>query len=207
MGKNYYFVGGSTGIARSMVEQLSAQGHTITVASRKEEGVGELDGVTHIELDILNHEGDLPGLSDELHGLVYAPGSIQLKPFKRITDDEFRADWEINFLGATRAIRGAIRPLRKAKGASVLLFSTVAVQRGLGFHASIAAAKGAVEGLTLAGDLLANDQKRENADKRPPLGRFGQPQDVAQAGLFLLSDHANWMTGQIIGVDGGLSVI
>ncbi len=232
MQKNYYLVGGSKGIGAEIVKRLSEAGHSVTVASRQSHGIDQLPNVTHHAYDATDPAAELPGMPGELHGLAYLPGSINLKPFTRLTDDDFRADLEINFLGAVRAIRQAVRPLRKAKGASVVLFSTVAVGRGMGFHSSISSAKAAVEGLTrslaaeyanakvrfnavapslvetdLANDLLSSDQKKENADKRHPLGRFGQPQDIAEAACFLLTDASSWVTGQIIGIDGGLSQI
>lgn len=232
MKKSIYLVGGSSGIAAALVRKLDAEGHQITVASRHANGIDTLANVTHYEFDATASGAELPGVPDVLNGLVYAPGSIRLKPFHRISEEEFREDWEINFMGAVRAIQQAIRPLRKAKGASVVLFSTVAVQRGMGFHGSIASAKAAVEGLTrslaaeyanakirfnavapsltdtpLANELLSTEQKREGAEKRHPLGRFGEAEDIAAAAHFLLTDSSSWMTGQILGVDGGLSVI
>jgi NAD(P)-dependent dehydrogenase (short-subunit alcohol dehydrogenase family) len=120
---------------------------------------------------------------------------------------------------------------RSKNGAAIVLFSTVAVQTGLPFHASIASAKGAVEGLTrslaaelapkirvnavapsltdtpLAAQLLSSDDKRSASAKRHPLKRIGTPEDIANTALFLLEDSSAWMTGQIIGVDGGLGTV
>ncbi len=160
---------------------------------------------------------------------MYAPGSINLKPFQRFSLDDFRNDFEINVLGAVAAIQANLGRLRKANGASIVLFSTVAVQTGMGFHASIATAKGAVEGLTrslaaelaaakircnalapsltdtrLAGALLSTDEKRDASNKRHPIGRVGTPQDLAAAAKLLLSDEGSWITGQVIGIDGGM---
>ena len=166
-----------------------------------------------------------------LDGLVYFPGSITLKPFHRLTAEDFLRDFQVNCLGAAEAIRQALPSLKAAPSASIVLFSTVAAAQGMPFHASIAAAKGAVEGLglslaaelapgvrvtviapsltdtPLAGPLLNSDAKREAAAKRHPLQRVGEPADVAELVAFLLSDAAAFMTGQILRPDGGLSSI
>ena len=171
----------------------------------------------------------LVGLPDVLHGLIYAPGSINLKPFQRLMPDDFRRDFEVNVMGAVSALHVAYPALKKSKDASVVLFSTVAAKLGMGMHASVAVAKSAVEGLTkslaaefapfnirvnavapsltdtpMAGFLLADDNKREAANKRHPLNRYGTADGVAGMAAYLLSDQANWITGQIIGVDGGM---
>jgi len=232
MGKNYLIIGGSTGIAAELVRRLSDQGHTVLTVSRHANGIDTLPGVTHYPYDVTDANASLPALPDTLHGLVYAPGTIRLKPFPRISEAEFLEDFQVNVLGAVRAIQGSLKALRKAKGASVVLFSTVAAGRGMGFHASIAASKGAVEGLArslasefaqreirfnvvapsltdtpLAEGLLNTEQKREGGAKRHPLGRIGTATDQANAAYFLLSDESAWMTGQVLGVDGGLSTL
>ena len=142
------------------------------------------------------------------------------------------ADWQTNVMGAVRVLQACQNRLKKARrGASVVLFSTVAVTTGMPFHASIAAAKGAVEGLArslaaewaprirvnviapsltdtgLAADLLDGEAKREAAAQRHPLKRIGTPAEVADLAVFLLGDAAGWMTGQVIGVDGGVSAL
>ena len=174
--------------------------------------------------------GDFPvdQLPETLEGLVYCPGSIRLQPFSRLRDEDFRADFELNLLGAVRVLRAALPCLKAAGRASVVLFSTVAVGTGMPMHASIAAAKGAVEGLTrslaaelapgirvnaiapsltdtpLAAGLLRSERQRAAAAERHPLGRIGQPSDLAAAALFLLSEEAGWVTGQVLHVDGGM---
>jgi NAD(P)-dependent dehydrogenase (short-subunit alcohol dehydrogenase family) len=166
-----------------------------------------------------------------LDGLVYFPGSITLKPFHRLTREDFLHDFQVNCLGAAETIRQALPSLKAAPSASIVLFSTVAVAQGMPFHASIAAAKGAVEGLALslaaelapkirvnviapsltdtplAGTLLNTEAKREAAAKRHPLQRIGDPGQVAELADFLLSDASAFMTGQILRPDGGLSSI
>jgi NAD(P)-dependent dehydrogenase (short-subunit alcohol dehydrogenase family) len=169
---------------------------------------------------------DGSGLPDRLDGFVYAPGSINLKPFKGYKAEEFRSDFEINALGAALALQKAEKALREGQG-SALLFSTVAVGQGMSYHASIAMAKGAVEGLVrslaaewapvvrvnaiapsltntpLASKLLGNEARAAAAAERHPLKRVGEAEDLAAAGLALLDNP--WISGQVLGVDGGMS--
>lgn len=231
-GKNILVVGGSSGIGLALVKQLVKDGANIINLSRTSSPEWP-QGVQHIEMDVL---GDLSSLAsqlpEQLHGLVYAAGSINLKPFTRLTADDFLNDYRINVLGAVSVIQQAHKALRASGAASVVLYSTVATKVGLSFHTSVAAAKSAVNGLTLAlaaefstqnirvnavapsltdtplaGSLLSTDDKREASNKRHPLGRYGQPDDIASATKFLLSDESSWMTGQIVSVDGGMSTI
>jgi NAD(P)-dependent dehydrogenase (short-subunit alcohol dehydrogenase family) len=163
-----------------------------------------------------------------LDGLAYCPGGIRLRPFERLKEQDFNDEWEINLMGAVRTLQGALPALKRSDAASVLLFSTVAVQTGMPFHAAVAAAKGAVEGLTralaaefapsirvnaiaptltdtpLAERLLGSDEKRQAAAERHPLKRINVPQDVARTGVWLLRD-ATSVTGQVIALDAGLS--
>ena len=161
---------------------------------------------------------------------MYCPGSINLKPLQRLSTDDFLADFNLNLLGAVRTIKATLKHLRKSDlGASIILFSTVAVQTGMAFHASVASAKGAVEGLTrslaaefaprirvnaiapsltdtpLGKDLLSTDAKRDAAAERHPLKRVGTTRDIASMCVHLLLLDDAWITGQIIHVDGGMS--
>lgn len=230
--KTYIMVGGSSGIGLEMIRRLSAEGHGVILASRTADKLEGLAGVTHIPLDITADTLPTDALPPKLDGMVYCPGSIRLRPFRALKPDDFLADYQINVLGAVRSLQACLPALKKADdGASVVFFSTVAVQTGMPFHASIASAKGAVEGLTrslaaelapkirvnavapsltdtpLAATLLGSDEKRRAADDRHPLKRIGQPGDIAAAALFLLGESGAWVTGQILHVDGGMGAM
>lgn len=229
--KNILVVGGTSGIGLETANALQAKGANVITASRKKpETDTELQ---HITLDVLQLDNSITEqLPDVLHGLVYCPGSIKLKPFERLQLEDFRNDLELNVLGAVQVLKAVMPLLKKTDGASVVLFSTVAAQLGMPFHTSIATAKAAIQGLTvslaaeyatsgirfnaiapsltdtpLAASLLNTSEKAEAAGKRHPLGRVGTPQDMAQAALYLLSDEASWMTGQVLHLDGGMSSV
>ncbi|MEL7022056.1 MAG: SDR family oxidoreductase [Bacteroidota bacterium] len=214
-----------------MTEQLAAQAANVWVLSRHPHDLSLGDQVTHQSVDILEDDLSHISLPATIDGLVYCPGSINLKMFRSLKVTDFRKDLEINVLGAVKAIQAALRPMKKAGGASVVLFSTVAVAQGMPFHASVAAAKGAIEGLTrslaaelapkvrvnciapsltdtpMAANLLSSDDKKEASNKRHPMRRYGQPSDIANMATFLLSEQSSWVTGQVIGVDGGMSTL
>ena len=231
-GKNILIVGGTSGVGKVLVDYLLETEANLYIASRKEPESGVLSKAQHIHLDVNNVQNELDELPSELHGLVYCPGTITLKPFQGLKEKDFQNDFDLNVLGAVRVLQASLKNLRSAKGASVVLFSTVAAQLGLNYHASIAAAKGALEGLgkslaaefaskkirvnlvapsltdtPLAKNLLSTDDKREASDQRHPIGRYGQPEDIAQAALYLLSDDSSWTTGQVLHIDGGLSTL
>lgn len=226
-GKNYLIAGGTSGIGKAIAESLLELGHRVWIMSRNSH---DLNGAAHIVWDAT--DGMQPsGWPEVLHGLVYAPGSINLRSFRALKPEDFLHDFQVNLLGAVRLLQAAQPALRAANQASVVLFSTVAVAQGMPFHASIAASKGAVEGLgrslaaewapninvniiapglvntPLAAKLLDSDQKKENSAKRHPLGRVGSPEEIAALAVFLLSEQASWISGQVIGVDGGLSTL
>ena len=228
MPKHHLLIGGSSGIGLATARSLLAAGDHLTAACRNAGPLAQL-GVPVFPFDALAPELDPAGLPEVLDGLVYFPGSITLKPFHRLTADDFLQDFRVNFLGAVAAIQAALPALKKSGNASIVLFSTVAVAQGMPFHASIAAAKGAVEGLAkslaaelapgirvnviapsltdtpLAAPLLNSDAKREAAAKRHPLQRVGSAEEVAALVAFLLSDASKSMSGQILRPDGGLS--
>ncbi len=225
----YMVIGGSKGIGRAITEKLLTQGHTVWVGSRFK---GETPAKANwFEYNALTDE--LPGASIEvpLAGLVYTPGSMVLKPFRSLSLAQFNEDYAINVLGAVRSLQGALSALKKSGNASVVFFSTVAVGQGMPFHASIAASKGAIEGLTrslaaelaptirvnaiapsltdtpLAERLLSTAEKKEGAAKRNPLQRLGKPDDIAAMASFLLDPDNNWISGQIFSIDGGMGAI
>lgn len=222
--KNLIVIGGTSGIGKKIIEDLDGKYNIITI-SRSDSGASK-----HIKCDVLKSEIPKDELPDEIHGLVYTPGSINLKPFRSLKDQDFIDDFNISALGAAKVIQQLHKPLKKGN-ASIVLFSTVAVQQGMAFHASVAMSKGAVEGLTrslaaefapivrvnciapsltdtpMAENLLSNESKQENAAQRHPLKRYGNVNDIASAAKYLLSDDASWVTGQILHVDGGMSSI
>jgi NAD(P)-dependent dehydrogenase (short-subunit alcohol dehydrogenase family) len=229
-GKNILVVGASSGIGLEVARLLSGAGANVISASRNApEGVAVSQ---HIAIDLSRPDQQLSQLPERLDGLVYCPGSITLKPFNRLSSEDFLRDYQINVMGAVQVIQQALHALKKSDSASIVLYSTVAASVGMNFHASIAAAKGAIEGLArslaaefavnrirvnviapsltntpLAKQLLSSPEKQEASAKRHPLGRVGEAKDVASASVFLLSDGASWITGQIIGIDGGMSAL
>ena len=175
---------------------------------------------------------NLPTIDTPIDGLVYFPGTINLKPLHRTTEAEYLSEYQINALGAVSVVQQYLQNLKNSgQSPAIVLMSTVAVAQGMTFHTSIAMAKGAIEGLTLAlaaelaptirvnavapsltaspiADKLINSpEKLEASNKRHPLRRIGQPTDVAHAVTFLLGDKAAWITGQIMHVDGGMSSV
>lgn len=229
--KSYLIAGGSSGIGLELVKKLSAGGHQVVVVSRTPGGLAGMPGVTHMEKDLLNDEISESELPEVLHGVAYCPGSITLKPFRSLKLSAFLEDFQINVLGAVKVLQASQKALKNAENPAVVLFSTVAVGQGMPFHASVAAAKGAVEGLTrslaaewapsirvnciapsltdtpLAARLLSSEEKKEAAGARHPLKRVGSAGEVADLAHFLLSENSGWITGQVIGIDGGMSAL
>ena len=228
--KNIFVVGGSSGIGLEIVKKLTGNQNEIFVGSRTSETLADYPEVHHLRLDVTGDLPDLERLPDMLHGLIYCPGSIVLKPFQRLANADFQRDFEINLLGAVKLIQACLKRLKKSPtGASVILFSTVAVKVGMPFHASVASAKGAVEGLMkslaaefaprirvnaiapsltdtpLAASLLSSEDRRKASADRHPLKRIGAPQEIAGLAKYLLSDEGSWITGQVFHVDGGMS--
>ena len=229
MSKTYLIIGASTGIGLQLTKELSEEGHTVYAVARNQRALGELS-VNYIPYDVLsdqNFEFDI----EVLDGFVYSLGSINLKPFHRLKKQDFLDDFDINVLGSITVLQKILPALKKGDHPSVVFFSTVAAQQGMGFHASVAASKGAVEGLTkalaaefaptirvnciapsvtdtpLAERLLSTDEKKDASGKRHPLQRVGTPEDIAHMAHFLLSEKSGWMTGQILAVDGGMSTL
>ena len=216
-------IGGSKGIGKAIISNLIDDHQVINVSRTPPEYTHQ--NLTHFSLDILSDE--LPNL-DELDSLIYCPGSINLKPVSRLKLDDFRNDFEINVVSAIKAIQKYLPVLKNGNNPSILLFSTVASKLGMPFHASVAAAKSAVEGITkslgaelaptirvnaiaptvtdtsLASKLLRNDRMIENITERHPLKKYLQPQEVADMAIFLISDKALSISGQIFELDCGI---
>jgi NAD(P)-dependent dehydrogenase (short-subunit alcohol dehydrogenase family) len=225
--KKYLIIGASSGTGAALLSILKADHHQVITASRRDVA----DSDTHITIDVTKDELDVSQLPDSLDGLVYCPGSINLKPFNRISDQEFLDEFNLNVTGAIKVVRKVLPLLKNSQQASIVFFSTIAVQQGMPFHSSVAVAKGALEGLTrslaaefaprirvnciapsltntpLAARLLSSEEKKKASDERHPLKRTGEPEDIARLASFLLTSQASWITGQIIHADGGLSAL
>lgn len=228
MKRNILLIGGSTGIGLEISNQLSEDNNVI-VASRTKGALKER--IKHLEFDVTKDNIEDLDLPNEIHGLVYCPGTINLKPFKMLKPKDFEEDLNLNFIGLVKVVHGLLPKLKNAETASLVFFSSVAVKVGMPFHSSVAAAKGAIEGFArslaaeyapgvrvnviapsltdtpLAEKLLSNDSKKEKMSERHPLKRIGNTKDMANAATFLLNEKSGWITGQVIGVDGGLSAL
>lgn len=225
---NYLIIGASSGIGKELAEQLNAEGHSV-YGTYYSHPVSH-ESIRYQQLNVLEDDLHLE-LPDELEGLVYCPGSIQLRPFNRIKANEFINDLQLNLAGAVKVIQLVLPKLKNGKNPSILLFSTVAVKLGLPFHSMVSASKGAIEGLThalaaelaprirvnciapsltdtpLAGTLINTPEKRQANADRHPLKKIGSPADIARMAAFMLSSKAAWITGQVLAVDGGLSSV
>jgi 3-oxoacyl-[acyl-carrier protein] reductase len=221
--KTIIVVGGSKGIGNAIVTSLLSSCNVINISRTAPDQTHE--NLTHYGCDVINDE--LPDI-ESVDGLVYCPGSINLKPIKRLSLDDFKADFEINVLGAVKVIQKYLQALKNGNKPSIVLFSTVAAKLGMPFHASIAASKSAVEGLAkslgaelaptirvnaiaptvtnteLASKLLRNERMIENMNERHPLKRYLQPQEVADMAEFLLSEKAASLSGQVFEMDCGI---
>lgn len=227
---NFLVVGGSSGIGKETVEVLETGGNNVFATYRSTEPASG-SSTSYEYLDVIEETLSFDFCPESLDGLVYCPGSINLKPFARISPEEFNDDFELQVGGAIKVIQGVLPRLKKAEQSSIVLFSTVAVQTGFNFHTQVSVSKGAIEGLTrslaaelapqvrvncvapsltdtpLAAKLLNTDKKRELNAERHPLKSVGKPREIAETAGFLLSEKSSWITGQVIHVDGGISSI
>ena len=209
-------IGGSKGIGNAIIKSLIDENLIINISRTNPTLLH--DNLTHYTCDILSD--DLPD-AEEIDTLIYCPGSINLKPISRLKLDDFRNDFEINVIGAVKTIQHYLPFLKKGNKPSILLFSTVAAKLGMPFHASVAAAKSAVEGLTkslgaelaplirvnaiaptvtdtdLASKLLRNERMIESITERHPLKKYLDPKEVADLATFLISEKASSISGQI----------
>lgn len=227
----YLIIGASSGIGKKLAEQLVYAEHMVYATYFKNKPVTDSKLIDFHYLNVLDENISTDFLPDLLDGLVYCPGTINLRPFERIKPSDFVADFNLQVTGAIKILQMALPRLKKAENASIVLFSTVAVQTGFPFHTQVSASKGAVEGLTralaaefapkirvnciapsltdtlLAAPLLNTDQKREANALRHPLKKTGTPENIADMAEFLLSEKGSWITGQIFHVDGGMSAL
>lgn len=219
--KNFVVVGANSATGKKVIDILNHNGAQVFAIARSATG-------NQIAWDAENDVPDISQLPETIHGLVYLPGTIQLKPFHRLTMADFQADLNINVFGAIKITQALINHLKKADPASLVFVSTVAAKLGMPFHSSVALSKAALEGLSksiaaeyapkiranviapsltqtpLAERLLSTPEKIEASNKRHPLQRVGNPEDLANAIVFLLSEQSSWITGQTLGVDGGM---
>jgi NAD(P)-dependent dehydrogenase (short-subunit alcohol dehydrogenase family) len=228
--KNYIIIGGSSGIGKELVNLIEQQGDNV-ISTYNNNMVEDRPNVKYIKFDATTDKINLDELPEQIHGLAYCPGSINLKPFHRFTDEDFLEDFKLQVLGATKIIKDLLPKIKRSKDASIILFSTIAVQTGFSFHAQVAVSKGAIEGLTrslaaelsptirvnaiapsltntnLASKFLNTPEKLSMQAEKNPLKKVGEAKDIAEAAVYLLSEKSSWVTGQILHVDGGFSNI
>ncbi len=228
---NCVIAGGSRGIGRSIVDHLTSMGAHVTVISRESGGVDGSQNVTHVPHDFSKPGLDSSKLPERIDSVAYLPGSINLKPISRLTLEDFSRDLQLNLLGAVELIQACLPGLKRSsfRSRNILLFSTVAAKIGMPFHASTVASKSAVEGLTkslaaelspqirvnciapamtktdLSASFITTPDKENALAKKYPLKRLGCIEDISGAAMFLMTEDSDWLTGQIISVDGGLS--
>jgi 3-oxoacyl-[acyl-carrier protein] reductase len=227
--KNILLIGGSYGIGLAIAKELQYE-NNVYIASRSNENLANVKA-TYIPFDASTDVLDTSKLPAFIDGLVYCPGSINLRPFKGIKPETFEADLQINFISLVKVIQSILPNLLASEQASIVTFSSVAASMGMPFHTSVSASKGAIEGFAkalaaeyapkirvnviapsltdtpLADKFLNNETKQEKSAERHPLKRFGKPEDSAQMATFLLSDKSSWISGQIFHVDGGMSTL
>ncbi|MEL6921927.1 MAG: SDR family oxidoreductase [Pseudomonadota bacterium] len=236
MGK-YLIFGATGGIGSAIAQELHDGQHDVHLAGRNEPRLREMAatfGATWSRCDVLDEaalERTVSDAGDDIDGLVFAVGSINLKPVAKLTAQDFMQDFQLNAMAAAKAIQLALPALKAGQGASVLLFSTVAVQQGFSAHASVSMAKGAVEGLTralaaelapkvrvnaiapsltdteIAKPITSSDQMAKAIASMHAIPRLGLASDMAALASLLLTSQGSWITGQIIGVDGGRSTL
>jgi NAD(P)-dependent dehydrogenase (short-subunit alcohol dehydrogenase family) len=233
MSEKYLIFGATGSVGSSLAEQLINSGNDIHLIARNEievKAIGKRLGCSYTVVDVLD-DGFIEKIKadiDDIKGIAYCVGSIDLKPLRAVTEADLNKCMKLNLYSAIEAIKGYQENLKKNKG-SVVLFSTVAAQRGFTNHTIIASAKAAVEGLTvtlaaefapnirvnciapslskskIAEPMLKNTSIAEGIAKAHPLKRLGEGKDSASLARFLMTEESSWITGQIIAVDGGRS--
>lgn len=228
--RNYVIIGGSSGIGLELVSMLEKENANV-IATYNNNIVQDRQNVKYFKFDVKTDVLNIEDFPEEIHGLAYCPGSINLKPFHRFKDEDFIDDFKLQVLGATKIIQLLLPKIKKSQDSSILLFSTIAVQFGFNFHSQVAISKGAIEGLTralaaelsptvrvnaiapsltktnLANRFLNTEEKIDLQSKKHPLKKLGEVKDIAEAAVYLLTPKSSWVTGQILHVDGGYSTI
>jgi NAD(P)-dependent dehydrogenase (short-subunit alcohol dehydrogenase family) len=226
----YLIIGGSSGIGKELSKALINEGHTVFATYNSTSPDTNL-GIHYHALNVLDETPDFSFLPDIIDGIAYCVGAINLKPFNRIKPEDFVNDYQLQVVGAIKIIQHCLPQLKSSAHPSIVMYSTVAVQTGMTFHAQVSSSKGAIEGLTkalaaelaptirvnciapsltntpLVSKLLNMEEKIQAIAARHPLKRIGQPQDIAEISSFLLSPKSSWITGQIIHIDGGMSTL
>lgn len=227
MGNKYLIVGANSTIAKHLIDRLSKEGHECVLFSRTPIESHH----PSYEISLLEDDIAFPSIEGALHGIVYFPGTITLNSFENLKPEQFVKDFEINVLGAVKVLKQYLGQLKESNAGSIVMLSSVAARVGMTMHSSISTAKAGVEGFVralsaelapkirvnavspslteteLSKSLLDSDTKKEKSKSRHPMKRYGTPQDIANAIHYFLSDESSWVTGQILGVDGGLSSI
>ena len=233
MSEKYLIFGATGSVGSSLAEQLKNSGNDIHLVARNEsevKAIAEKLGCSYTVADVLKDEFIEKVKTDinDIKGIAYCVGSIDLKPLRMVTEADMNKCMKLNLYSAIEAIKGFQESLKKNRG-SVVLFSTVAAQRGFTNHTIIASAKAAVEGLTvtlaaefapnirvnciapslskskIAEPMLKNPAIAEGIAKAHPLKRLGEGKDSAALAKFLITEESSWVTGQVIAVDGGRS--
>ena len=234
--KKIIILGGSGAIGSSLAKNLKQKKYDPVLISKNKEDLeiisNKLDCEHHV-CDVLNTEKlnqIIKNIGEEIFGLAYCVGSINLKPLKLTKENDFLESYKLNTLGAINAIKASQESLLKNNG-SILLFSTIAVQQGFINHSIISTAKGAIEGLTLAlaaefapkikvnciapsltdakmsQNMIKNENIRKAIEDMHPIPKIGTGSDFAEIGSYLLSENNKWITGQILHIDGGRSTL
>lgn len=225
--KTTLIIGASSAVGEALAQIALNEGNKVITLSRT---TPVTNGTTYYCYDLMD-SSSFPKIEEPIDQLIYCPGTINLKPFRSIKQEDFQHDLAINVLGAIQLIQHFLPNLLASSSASVVLFSTVAVQVGMPYHASIAVSKGALEALTkslaaeyaskirfnciapsltdtpLAGRLLSSPEKKVANGERHPMKRVGEASDLAEMAAFLLGEKSGWITGQIMHVDGGMSTL
>lgn len=225
--KNILLIGGSTGIGKSIALALS--GSYNVFATFHKNPTFDFGTVNYQPFDVLNDTIDTINLPDTIDGFVYCPGSIHLKPFDRYKPAELLEDLQLNVLKPLEIIGTIKNKMKATKNGSIVLFSSVAAEQGFPYHTQVAISKGALTSLsrTLAAELsphvrvntiapsltntplahkfLNTEEKIHSNAKKHPLQAIGQPEDIANLAVFLLSEQSSWITAQTLHVDGGIS--